>query len=170
MKCPTEIASRDRREFELSNLGFMPLIHCKGSDYAGVHGGAVVPEAQALHERPTPTPTRCSTKFNYLMCVARFAHYLKVMARDKIGSFMEVKDCERLAEQLDSELRARQPRQRQRRGEGRELPLRDAKVEVREVAGKPGWYEAVCWLRPHFQLETLRPPCGWSPRSPRKPE
>jgi type VI secretion system protein ImpC len=94
-----------------------------------------------------------SAKFNLIMCNSRFAHYLKVMARDKIGSFMEKADCARWLNDwinnytvdpngASDETKARKP-------------LAEAKVEVREVAGKPGWYEAVAYLRPHYQLETL---------------
>ena len=94
-----------------------------------------------------------SAKFNLMLCTSRFAHYLKVMARDKIGSFMETEDCERWLNDwirnycvdpngASDALKARKP-------------LSEARVEVREVKGKPGWYEAVAYLRPHFQLETL---------------
>jgi type VI secretion system protein ImpC len=94
-----------------------------------------------------------STKLNYMLCVSRFAHYLKVMARDKIGSFMEVGDCAVWLNRwinnycvdpngASDEIKAKKP-------------LADARVEVREVKGKPGYYEAVAYLRPHFQLEAL---------------
>jgi type VI secretion system protein ImpC len=88
-----------------------------------------------------------------MLCVSRFAHYLKVMARDKIGSFMEVKDCERWLNEwisnyvCDPALAGDKTKA--------EKPLAAASVEVREVKGKPGWYEAVAYLRPHFQLEAL---------------
>ena len=95
-----------------------------------------------------------STKFNYMLNVSRFAHYLKVMARDKIGSFMEVKDCERWFNEWILNYVVANPETASDETKAK-CPLADARVEVREVKGKPGWYEAVAYLRPHFQLETL---------------
>jgi type VI secretion system protein ImpC len=154
MKCPTEIAISDRREFELSNLGFLPLLHSKGRDFAVFMGAQSAQKPKSYFDPAANANAELSAKFNYILCVSRFAHYLKVMARDKIGSFMEVSDCQRWLndwignyvianpESASDELKAKKP-------------LSDARVEVREVKGKPGWYEAVAWLRPHFQLETL---------------
>jgi type VI secretion system protein ImpC len=95
-----------------------------------------------------------STKLNYLLCVSRFAHYLKVMGRDKIGSFMEVSDCSRWLNDWIMNFVVSNPENVGEETKAKK-PLSEAKVEVREVKGKPGWYEAVAWLRPHFQLETL---------------
>jgi type VI secretion system protein ImpC len=154
MKCPTEIAISDRREFELSNLGFLPLLHSKGRDFAVFMGAQSAQKPKTYFDPAANANAELSAKFNYILCVSRFAHYLKVMARDKIGSFMEVSDCQRWLndwignyvianpESATDDLKAKKP-------------LSDARVEVREVKGKPGWYEAVAWLRPHFQLETL---------------
>jgi type VI secretion system protein ImpC len=154
MKCPTEIAISDRREFELSNLGFLPLLHSKGRDFAVFMGAQSAQKPKTYFDPAANANAELSAKFNYILCVSRFAHYLKVMARDKIGSFMEVSDCQRWLndwignyvianpESASDDLKAKKP-------------LSDARVEVREVKGKPGWYEAVAWLRPHFQLETL---------------
>jgi type VI secretion system protein ImpC len=153
MKCPTEIAISDRREFELSNLGFLPLLHSKGSDYAVFMGAQSCQKPKQYMEADANANAELSSKFNLLMCTSRFAHYLKVMARDKIGSFMEVEDCGKWLNDwianyvidpkvASDELKA-------------QYPLADARVEVREVKGKPGWYEAVAYLRPHYQLEAL---------------
>jgi type VI secretion system protein ImpC len=154
MKCPTEIAISDRREFELSNLGFLPLLHSKNRDFAVFMGAQSCQKPQAYFEPDANANAELSAKFNYIMCVSRFAHYLKVMARDKIGSFMEVKDCEAWLNKWIKNYVIGNPQDA-----GPELkakkPLADARIEVREVKGKPGWYEAVAWLRPHFQLETL---------------
>ena len=95
-----------------------------------------------------------STKFNLMLCVSRFAHYLKVMARDKIGSFMEVGDCEHWLNDWISNYVVSNPESAGERTKA-EKPLSEAQIEVREVKGKPGWYEAVAYLRPHFQLEAL---------------
>src|SRR6266850_585535 len=94
MKCPTEIAISDRREFELSNLGFMPLLHSKDRDYAVFMGAQSCQKPKTYFDPAANANAELSAKFNLLLCTSRFAHYLKVMARDKIGSFMEVSDCE----------------------------------------------------------------------------
>jgi type VI secretion system protein ImpC len=153
MKCPTEIAISDRREFELSNLGFMPLLHAKGRDFAVFMGTQSCQKPKTYFDPAANANAELSAKFNLIMCNSRFAHYLKVMARDKIGSFMEKGDCARWLNDwilnycVDPSAASDETKARK--------PLADAKVEVREVAGKPGWYEAVAYLRPHYQLETL---------------
>jgi type VI secretion system protein ImpC len=154
MKCPTEIAITDRREFELSNLGFLPLLHAKGKDFAVFLGTQSCQKPKTYFDPAANANAELSTKLNYLLCVSRFAHYLKVMARDKIGSFMERGDCERWLNDWISNFVVSNPENVGDKIKA-EKPLSQAKVEVREVKGKPGWYEAVAWLRPHFQLETL---------------
>jgi type VI secretion system protein ImpC len=153
MKCPTEIAISDRREFELSNLGFLPLLHSKGRDFAVFMGAQSCQKPKTYFDPAANANAELSAKFNLLMCTSRFAHYLKVMARDKIGSFMEVNDCSVWLNKWISNYCVNPA------GASEETkakhPLADAKVEVREVAGKPGWYEAVAYLRPHYQMETL---------------
>jgi type VI secretion system protein ImpC len=154
MKCPTEIAISDRREFELSNLGFMPLLHSKGSDFAVFMGAQSCQKPKTYFDPAANANAELSAKFNYLLNVSRFAHYLKVMARDKIGAHMNVKECERwlntwIMNYVASDAGHLTDDQKSR------MPLADAKVEVREVKGKPGYYEAVAYLKPHFQLEAL---------------
>ncbi len=152
-KCPTEIAITDRREFELSNLGFLPLCHYKNTDYSVFFGAQSVQKAKK-YDRPEATANAAiSARLPYIMATSRFAHYLKVMARDKIGSFMEAGDCERWLnrwinnyvngnENAGQEMKAR-------------FPLREAKVEVKEIPGKPGSYNAIAYLRPWLQMEEL---------------
>jgi type VI secretion system protein ImpC len=154
MKCPTEIAITDRREFELSNLGFLPLLHNKGRDFAVFLGSQSCQKPKTYFDPAANANAELSAKFNLIMCTARFAHYLKVMARDKIGSFMEVRDCERWLNEWIGNYVVSNP---QNVGEftKAQKPLSEAKVEVREVKGKPGWFEAVAYLKPHYQLETL---------------
>jgi type VI secretion system protein ImpC len=153
MKCPTEIALTDRREFELSNLGFLPLVHAKGSDFAVFMGSQSCQKPKTYFDPAANANAELSAKLNYILCISRFAHYLKVMARDKIGSFMEVADCQRWLNDwignfvCDPSLSGDKTKAQK--------PLSDASIEVREVKGKPGWYEAIAYLRPHFQLETL---------------
>jgi len=153
MKCPTEIAISDRREFELSNLGFLPLLHSKGRDFAVFMGAQSCQKPKTYFDPAANANAELSAKFNLLLCTSRFAHYLKVMARDKIGSFMEVSDASKwLNDWINNYVVNPQ-------GAGDETkakrPLSEARIEVRAVKGKPGWYEAVAYLRPHFQLETL---------------
>jgi len=154
MKCPTEIAISDRREFELSNLGFLPLLHSKNNDFAVFMGAQSAQKPKQYFDPAANSNAELSAKFNYILCVSRFAHYLKVMARDQIGSFMEVSECQRWLNDWIMNYVIANPENAGDEAKAK-APLADARVEVREVKGKPGWYEAVAWLRPHFQLETL---------------
>jgi type VI secretion system protein ImpC len=153
MKCPSEIGITDRREFELSNLGFLPLIHYKNRDLAAFIGTQSCNKPKDFFDTNAKANAELSAKFNYLLCVSRFAHYLKVMARDRIGSFMEVADCENWLNSwiqnyiCDPKVAGEETRAQR--------PLAEARIDVTEVKGKPGWYQAVAYLRPHFQLEAL---------------
>jgi type VI secretion system protein ImpC len=152
-QCPTEIAITDRREFELSNAGFLPLCHYKNTDYA-VFFGAQTAQKAKKYDRPEATANAAiSARLPYIMASSRFAHYLKVMARDKIGSFMEASDVERwlnrwIANYVNSNENAGQEMKAR-------FPLREAKVEVKEIPGRPGSYNAVAYLRPWLQMEEL---------------
>jgi type VI secretion system protein ImpC len=154
MKCPTEIAISDRREFELSNLGFLPLLHSKNRDFAVFMGAQSCQKPKTYFDPAANANAELSTKINYIMCVSRFAHYLKVMARDKVGSFMEVQKCENWLNTWINEYVHPNPKDAGEEELARR-PLADARVEVKERKDKPGWFEAVAWLRPHFQLEAL---------------
>jgi type VI secretion system protein ImpC len=154
MKCPTEIAISDRREFELSNLGFLPLLHSKNNDFAVFMGAQSSQKPKTYFDAAANANAELSAKFNYILCVSRFAHYLKVMARDRIGSFMEVGDCQRWLNDWIMNYVIANPENAGDEAKAK-APLADARVEARAVKGKPGWYEAVAWLRPHLQLETL---------------
>jgi type VI secretion system protein ImpC len=152
-KCPTEVGITDRREYELSSLGFLPLCHYKNQDYA-VFFGAQTTQKPKEYDKPEATANAAiSARLPYIMATSRFAHYLKVMARDKIGSFMEVDDCERwLNAWIKRYVNANElagPESKAR------YPLRDARVEVREVPGRPGAYNAIAYMRPWLQLEEL---------------
>jgi len=154
MKCPTEIAISDRREFELSNLGFLPLLHCKGKDFAVFMGAQSCQKPKTYFDPAANSNAELSSKFNLLLCTSRFGHYLKVMARDKIGSFMEASECGVWLNSWISNYVVPNPENVGEATKARQ-PLQDAHVEVRAVKGKPGYYEAVAYLRPHFQLEAL---------------
>ncbi len=153
LKCPTEIAITDRREKELSDLGFIPVVHCKGTDYAAFFGMQSCQKARKYDTDAANANARLSTQLQYIMATSRFAHYLKAMMRDKIGSFMSREDCEGFLNRwisnyvLASDTGSQEDKAK--------YPLRDARVEVSEVRGKPGAYKAVAFLRPHFQLDEL---------------
>jgi type VI secretion system protein ImpC len=154
MKCPTEIAISDRREFELSNLGFLPLCHNKNRDFAVFMGAQSCQKPKKFHDPAANANAELSAQFNNILCVSRFAHYLKVMARDKVGSFMEVQECQSWLNQWILNYTIAQPEMASEEAKAK-FPLKEARVEVREVKGKPGYYEAVAYLRPHFQLNAL---------------
>ncbi|HMT09131.1 MAG TPA: type VI secretion system contractile sheath large subunit [Pyrinomonadaceae bacterium] len=153
MKCPTEVAITDRREKEFADNGFMPLVHCKGTDYAAFFGTQSANKAKKYDSDAANANARLSAQMQYIFAVSRFAHYLKSMMRDKVGSFMSQQDTERFLNQwinnyvTDDDTASPQTKA--------QYPLREARVDVSEVAGKPGCYRAVAFLRPHFQLDEL---------------
>ena len=151
--CPTEIGITDRREAELSKLGFLPLCHFKNTDYA-VFFGAQTTQKPKKYDRPDATANAAiSARLPYIMATSRFAHYLKVMARDKIGSFMEATDCEAwLNRWIMNYVNANPQSGADMRAQ---YPLREAQVVVKEIPGAPGSYNAVAYLRPWLQMEEL---------------
>ncbi|MFZ7112299.1 MAG: type VI secretion system contractile sheath large subunit [Desulfatiglandales bacterium] len=153
LKCPTEIAITDRREKELADLGFIPLVHCKGSDYAAFFSTQTANKPKVYDSDAANANARLSSQLQYILAVSRFAHYLKSMMRDKIGSFMTRKNAEDflnrwisnyvlLDDNAGQEMKAK-------------YPLREARVDVSEVPGKPGVYRALAFLKPHYQLDEL---------------
>ena len=153
MKCPTEVAITDRREKELADLGFVPLVHCKGTDYAAFFSVQSAQKPKLYDKDDATANARLSAQLPYIFAVSRFAHYLKSMMRDKIGSFMSRSQCEMFLnnwirnyaiadDNASAPVKARNP-------------LREARVDVVEIPGKPGAYRAVAFLRPHFQLDEL---------------
>ena len=153
LKCPTESPITDRREKELADLGFVPLLHCKGTDYAAFFSVQSAQKPKQYDKDAANANARLSTQLPYILAISRFAHYMKVMMRDKIGSFMSRGECENFLntwilqyvvgnDNVAAEVKARKP-------------LREAKIEVVEVPGKPGAYRAVAFLKPHFQLDEL---------------
>jgi type VI secretion system protein ImpC len=153
LKCPTEIAITDRREKELSDLGFIPLVHCKGTDYAAFFGAQSAQKAKKFDKDAANANARLSTQLQYIMAVSRFAHYLKSMMRDKIGSFMSRTDCENFLNQwINNYVTADDQASPATKAQ---FPLREARIDVAEVPGKPGVYRAIAFLKPHFQLDEL---------------
>lgn len=153
LKCPTEIAITDRREKELSDLGFIPLVHCKNTDYAAFFGAQSVQRAKKYNTDAANANAVLSAQLQYIFASCRIAHYLKSMMRDKIGSFAAASNVEQflnnwLAQYVVMDDSASQEVKAQ-------YPLREASVQVSEVPGRPGVYRAVTFLRPHFQLDEL---------------
>ena len=153
MKCPTEVPITDRREKELADLGFVPLVHCKGTDYAAFFSVQTCQKPKVYDTDAANANARLSAQLPYLMAVSRFAHYLKAMMRDKIGSFMSRTEAELFLNRWI--LRYVVPDDNASPQQKARGPLREARIDVSEVPGKPGVYRAVAFLRPHFQLDEL---------------
>jgi type VI secretion system protein ImpC len=153
LKCPTEAPVTDRREKELADLGFIPLVHCKGTDYAAFFSVQSGQKSKVYDSEAANANARLSTQLPYILAISRFAHYLKSMMRDKLGSFMSRTDCERFLNQWIVNYVT--PDDTASATVKASHPLRDARIEVSEVPGKPGVYRAVSFLRPHFQLDEL---------------
>ncbi len=153
MKCPTEVAITDRREKEFADNGFIPLVHCKNTDYAAFFATQSANKAKKYDTDSANANARLSTQLQYIFAVSRFAHYLKSMMRDKIGSFMSREEAESFLNRwinnyvLDNDVASQNAKASR--------PLREARIDVAEVPGKPGAYRAVAFLRPHFQLDEL---------------
>ncbi|MDR3156208.1 MAG: type VI secretion system contractile sheath large subunit [Holosporaceae bacterium] len=153
LKCPTEISITDRREKELSDLGFLAICHSKGTDYAAFFGGQSTQKPKVYNLDLANANASLSTKLPYLLAASRFAHYIKSIMRDKIGAFLSQREVALylnnwianyvlLNDTASQELKSK-------------YPLREARIDVYEIPGKPGCYKATVFLRPHFQLEEL---------------
>jgi type VI secretion system protein ImpC len=168
LKCPTETAITDRREKELSDLGFIALCHCKGTDYAAFFGGQTAQRPKVYNLDDANANSSLSARLPYMLAASRFAHYIKVIMRDKIGSFLTkdaisnylntwIANYILLNDDAPQNVKAK-------------YPLREARIDVYDIPGKPGSYRSVVYLRPHFQMEeltasirlvaTLPPPAG----------
>lgn len=154
MKCPTEIAIGDRRELELSNLGFMPLIHRKNSDIAAFIGGQTLQKPAVYDEADATANANLSARLPYIFATCRFAHYLKCIVRDKIGSFAEREDVEYFLTRWITNYVDGDPEHSSQDVKARK-PLAGAEVLVEADETNPGAYSAKFFLRPHYQLERL---------------
>jgi len=153
LKCPTEVSITDRREKELADQGFVPLVHCKGTDYAAFFSVQTCNKPKVYDKPEANANARLSAQLPYMLAMARFAHYLKAMMRDKLGSAMSRSQAEAylnqwIANYVIADDNASQDAKASH-------PLREARVEVMEVPGKPGALRAVAFMRPHFQLDEL---------------
>jgi type VI secretion system protein ImpC len=153
LKCPTEIAITDRREKELSDMGFLAICHSKGTDYAAFFGGQTTQKPKVYNTDLANSNASLSARLPYLLAASRFAHYIKAIMRDKVGAFLTkdnvsfylnnwVASYVLLNDGASQEMKAK-------------FPLREARIDVFDVPGKPGSYKATVFLRPHFQLEEL---------------
>jgi type VI secretion system protein ImpC len=153
MKCPTETPVTDRREKELADLGFAPLVHQKNTANACFFSVQSAQKPKVYSSDAATANARISAQLPYIFAVSRFAHYLKAMMRDKIGGYMSKSEAQTFLNNWianyvvgndDAPLATKAKR-----------PLKEANVEVQDVPGKPGAYRAVAFLRPHFQLDEL---------------
>ncbi|MBD3222629.1 type VI secretion system contractile sheath large subunit [bacterium] len=152
-KCPTEVLIPDTREKELSDLGFVPLIHCKNTDYAAFFGANSVQRPKVYQDDAATANADLSRKIQYLMATSRIAHYLKAICRDKVGSFASRSNVQDYLNNWINQYVLNQDDATQEQKSKR--PLREAHVEVAEDKARPGCYKAVAYLKPHFQLEEL---------------
>jgi type VI secretion system protein ImpC len=153
LKCPTEIAITDRREKELSDLGFIPLVHCKNTDYAAFFAAQSAQKPKKYDTDSANANAVLSAQLQYIFSVCRIAHYLKAMMRDKIGSFASAGNVEEFLNRWIRQYVVEDDNASQTTKAA--YPLREANVQVSEVPGRPGVYRAVSFIRPHFQLDEL---------------
>ena len=154
MKCPTEISISDRREAELASNGFMPLVHRKGSDFAAFIGAQSLQKPAEYDDPDATANANLAARLPYLFATCRFAHYLKCIVRDKVGSFKERNDMQRWLNEWIMNYVDADPAHSSEITKARK-PLAAAEVTVEEVEGNPGYYSSKFFLRPHYQLEGL---------------
>lgn len=156
VKCPTEVLIPDRRESEISACGFLPLCNYKDKDYSVFFGGQTTQKPKKYEGKDGDYATSnaaISARLPYILATSRIAHYLKVMARDRVGAFMEREDCESWLNNwiMNYVTASNKPSAEEKATH----PLADAKIVVSEVPGQPGSYSAVALLRPWLQFEEL---------------
>ena len=154
MKCPTEVAIADRREAELAKAGFMPLIHRKNSDFAAFIGAQSLQKPAEYDDPDATANANLAARLPYLFATCRFAHYLKCIVRDKIGSFKERDEVERWLGGWINQYVDGDPINSSEDTKARK-PLAAAEVVVEEDPANPGYYQSKFFLRPHYQLEGL---------------
>ena len=153
-KCPTEIAISDRREAELARSGMMPLVHRKNSDFAAFIGAQSLYRPSEYQDADATANENLGARLPYMFAVCRFAHFLKCMVRDKIGSFKERDDMQKWLNQWIMQYVDGDPVNSSETTKAQK-PLAAAEIVVEEVAGNPGYYTSKFFLRPHYQLEGL---------------
>jgi type VI secretion system ImpC/EvpB family protein len=152
-RCSTDVVLTDAQDKALGELGFLPLCHCQDTEWAAFHGSQSVQQPTAYDEAAATVNARLSAMLPYMFCAARIAHYMKVISRDKLGSFQGPADCEAyLRRWLNGYTNSNENASLEQQAR---YPLREARVEVRERPDKPGQYLCVAHLRPHFQLDQM---------------
>ena len=154
MTCPTEVAITDRREAELAKSGFMPLLHKKNTDFAAFIGAQSLQKPTEYQDPDATANAALSARLPYLFATSRFAHYLKCIVRDKIGSFSDREQMQRWLQGWITQYVDGDPLHSSEADKARK-PLAAAEVVVEEVEGNPGYYNSKFFLRPHYQLEGL---------------
>ena len=134
-------------------MGFLPLCHYKNTDYAEFFGGQTAQRPMQFGRPEATAIAAIAARLPYIMATSRFAHYLKVMARSWIGSFTDATDVEHgLNRWIENYVNASDTVDQETKTK---YPLREARVVVEGVPGKPGSYIAVAWLAPWLQHEEL---------------
>ena len=157
LKCPTEIAITDRREHELAKSGLIPIIHRKNTDKAAFIGAQSIYKPRKYFGKDGVAATasdNLKSRLPYMFAVSRFAHYLKCMVRDKIGSTKEKDALQRWLQEWILEYVDGAPDISSEETKAKK-PLSAASVEVFENEENPGYYMARFYLRPHYQLEAM---------------
>ncbi|HRI50424.1 MAG TPA: type VI secretion system contractile sheath large subunit [Pseudomonadota bacterium] len=153
LKCPTEVAITDRREKELSDLGFIALCHCKETDFAAFFGGQTANKPKLYNNPQANANALLSSQLPYILAASRFAHYLKAIMRDKVGSFLTRENVANfLNNWISNYVLLRDDAGQETKAK---FPLREARIDVMDIPGKTGSYRAVVFLKPHFQLNEL---------------
>ncbi len=153
MKCPTEIAITDRREAELAKNGLMPLSHWKNEDYACFIGAQSLQKPTEYEDADATANAKLAARLPYLFSMCRFAHFLKCIVRDKVGSFKEREDMANWLNNWITQYVTTDPNASEE--VKAQYPLAAAEVVVDDIEGDPGYYSAKFFLRPHYQLEGL---------------
>lgn len=152
-KIPTEILITDRREYELAEQGFITLTMRKGSDNAAFFSANSVQKPKIFPHtkegKEAETNYKLGTQLPYMFIINRLAHYIKVLQREQLGSWKERSDLER---ELNTWIRQYVADQENPPADVRsKKPLRQARIQVSDVEGEPGWYQTVIEVRPHFK-------------------
>lgn len=154
MKCPTEIAITDRRSAELDKMGLMPVVHRKNSDMAAFIGAQSLARPEEYDDPDATANAALSARLPYMFACSRFAHYLKCIVRDKIGSFSTREQMQDWLTRWVLNYVDGDPINSNEETKARK-PLAAAQVVVEEVEGNPGYYTSKFYLKPHYQLEGL---------------
>jgi len=153
-KYATDVCITDKQEKILSDLGFISLCECKYMELAAFYGCQSMQISKSFEHTSAANNAKLATMLQYMLCVSRFAHYIKVLVRDKVGSFINAEECERYlenwlmqytaaGEDLTTDIKAK-------------YPLREARIQVQDRPEKPGCYLCFIHLRPHYQLDQLQ--------------